>query len=66
MRHDGLEARALERRRAADEAPDLVTWMISCHEQGGAAGYRNKRFRYRNAFVTANPDGAWLLETTGP
>jgi hypothetical protein len=57
---------ALERCRTADEALDLVTWMIARYGQGGAAGYRSKGFRYHNAFVIADPDGAWLLETAGP
>jgi hypothetical protein len=57
---------ALERCKTADEAVDLVTWMIARHGQGGAAGHRNKGFRYHNAFFFADPSGAWLLETAGP
>lgn len=57
---------ALERCRTAEEALDLVTWLIARHGQGGAAGHRNKRFRYHNAFFFADPTGAWLLETAGP
>lgn len=56
---------ALERCKTADEALDLITWMLARHGQGGAAGYRDKRFRYHNAFMIADPDGAWLLETAG-
>lgn len=54
---------ALSRCKTADEALDLVTWMIERHGQGGPAGYRDKRFAYHNAFLFADPDGAWLLET---
>jgi secernin len=54
---------ALSRCKTADEALDLVTWMIERHGQGGPAGYRDKRFSYHNAFMFADPDGAWLLET---
>jgi len=57
---------ALERCKTADEALELITWMIARHGQGGAAGFRNKGFRYHNAFVIADPAGAWLLETAGP
>ena len=56
---------ALERCKTADEALDLVTWLLGRHGQGGAAGYRDKRFAYHNAFVIADPRGAWLLETAG-
>lgn len=56
---------ALERCRTADEALDLIAWMLERHGQGGAAGHRNKRFRYHNAFVIADSTGAWLLETAG-
>ncbi len=56
---------ALERCKTADEALDLVTWMLGRHGQGGAAGYRDKRFSYHNAFVIADPRSAWLLETAG-
>jgi secernin len=56
---------ALERCKTADEALDLVTWMIARHGQGGTAGFRDRGFRYHNAFLLADPDGAWLLETAG-
>lgn len=56
---------ALERCKDADEALELIAWMLARHGQGGAAGYRNKRFRYHNAFMIADPRGAWLLETAG-
>lgn len=56
---------ALERCRTAEEALELVTWMIGRHGQGGPAGFRHRRFAYHNTFVFADPEGAWLLETAG-
>lgn len=57
---------ALERAKDADEALELVTWLIARHGQGGRCGYRARSFRYHSAFVIADPRGAWLLETAGP
>lgn len=57
---------ALERCRTADDALELVTALLARHGQGGGAGFRNRGFRYHNAFVIADPSGAWLLETAGP
>ena len=56
---------ALERCSTADEALDLVTWMLARHGQGGQAGFRDRAFAYHNAFLIADPRGAWLLETAG-
>ena len=56
---------ALERASTADEALDLITWMLARHGQGGPAGLRDRGFSYHNAFLIADPHGAWLLETAG-
>ena len=56
---------ALERCTTADEALDLVTWLLARHGQGGPAGFRERGFTYHNAFLIADPHGAWLLETAG-
>jgi secernin len=61
-----LQRLALERATGAREALDLITRLLAAHGQGGAAEYRNKRLRYHNAFVIADPGEAWLLETAGP
>ena len=54
---------ALERATSAREALELITHWISTHGQGGLCGYRNKRFRYHNSFILADPAEAWVLET---
>ena len=54
---------ALERADCAREALNIITDLISRHGQGGACGYRNKKFRYHNSYIIADPKEAWVLET---
>jgi dipeptidase len=56
---------ALERCTTADDALERITWLLARHGQGGRAGFRHRGFTYHNAFLIADPTGAWLLETAG-
>jgi len=55
---------ALERCRNSDEALAYIIRLIEEHGQGGNCGFE-KNFYYHNAFLIADPESAWVLETAG-
>lgn len=54
----------LERGRTAREALEVIAALLESHGQGGAA-LGPGASGYHNAFALADPDGCWLLETSG-
>jgi dipeptidase len=55
---------ALERATTADTALDVIVNLLATYGQGGNGGYRHELF-YHNAFIIADLDAAWVLETAG-
>jgi dipeptidase len=53
----------LERARSADEALAVITVLIEEHGQGGS-GFPHLHWPYNNAFLIADPERAWILETS--
>lgn len=53
----------LERARTATEAVDVVTALLEEHGQGGS-GHFHVEWPYHNAFLVADPNSAWVLETS--
>lgn len=54
----------LERARDADEALAVLTALIETHGQSGRASTHRDMF-YHNAFILADAQNAWVLETAG-
>ncbi len=55
----------LERGDTAEHAMHVIIEMLHTHGQGGVCGLKDKRMRYDNSFIIADPDQAWVLETAG-
>jgi len=49
----------------ANDALDLLIDLTERYPQGGRMGHRNRRFRYHNSFIVADPTTAWVFETAG-
>lgn len=55
---------ALERTKTAKEALEFLISLIEEIGQGGNYSYE-KKFKYHNSFIIADPNEAWVLETAG-
>lgn len=55
---------ALERRETAKSAIELMTVLLERYGQGGNCGFDHD-FRYDNGFLIADPDEAYVMETSG-
>ncbi len=55
---------ALERTKSAEEALKFIISIIEAHGQGGSGSHEHKLL-YHNAFIIADPNEAWVLETVG-
>lgn len=55
---------ALERCKTSREALDLLIRLLEEYGQGGNCGFE-KKFTYHNAFLIADRNSAWVLETAG-
>ena len=56
---------ALEESQSAIDALKCITMYLEKYGQGGAAGYKDKKFRYDNSFLIADANCVWKLETAG-
>jgi secernin len=54
----------LERGRTAGEALDVMTSLLAAHGQGGVC-YQARDESYFSSFIIADPQAAWVLETSG-
>lgn len=55
---------ALERSMSAREARDLIIELLQAHGQGGVHTLGGTKY-YHNSFLIADPDEAFILETSG-
>jgi secernin len=55
----------LERGDTAEHAMRVIIELIETYGQGGICGFRDKRLRYDNSFIIADPYQIWILETAG-
>ena len=54
----------LERSQTAEEAVEIICSLIAKHGQGGRCGFDHAAFRYFSSFIIADPEGAFILETS--
>jgi len=54
----------LERGRTADAAVDAIVELLEAHGQGGS-GEEGRDEPYWSSFLVVDPDGGWVVETSG-
>ena len=54
----------LERAATADQAVDVIAELLDAHGQGGS-GEEGADEPYWSSFLAVDPDGGWVLETSG-
>lgn len=55
---------ALERSDTARKALEVIVDLLQTYGQSGNCGFRHKTY-YHNSFIIADPNEAWVLETSG-
>ncbi len=56
---------ALERSENSDIAVKVISDLLNKYGQGGACGYRDKKFKYHNSFLIADFNSAKVMECYG-
>jgi len=56
---------ALERSETSDIAVEVIANLLTKFGQGGACGYRDKKFKYHNSFLIADFNSAKVMECYG-
>ena len=56
---------ALEQATTAEQACEVIVYYLEKYGQGGPAGFRDKKFRYDNAFLVSDANAAYVIDTAG-
>jgi dipeptidase len=55
---------ALERAATAEEALEVLIWLLEEYDQGGNCGFSHPLY-YHNSYLIADSNDAWVFETAG-
>ncbi|MBV6493473.1 MAG: hypothetical protein LDLANPLL_01496 [Turneriella sp.] len=56
---------ALERKKTAEAALELITELTEQYGQDACGGYKDKNMFYSNSYIITDKKDAWVLETAG-